>query len=101
MSCNFPTPPPFRLPVDLLPRDPALLAHCRRVAAVSAFVARELSLPERESHQLSAACLLHHYDCQLLGEPVVERLLAAVGAHSAVGPRVDPVPTDVRAVLSV
>jgi putative nucleotidyltransferase with HDIG domain len=91
----------FNLSPDLLPEDPALLAHCRRVAAVSTVLAQELSLSDRQRHRLTAACLLHHHDSGLVSESFVDRLLTDIGNFRGGPRRVNPLPPSVRTVLAV
>jgi putative nucleotidyltransferase with HDIG domain len=82
----------------LLPTDPALLGHCRRVAALAHLVAHHLFLPTEEKDQLHAACLLHHYDDGGFSPPALDRLLDDVCAGVRATPAVDPLPPAVRAI---
>jgi HD-like signal output (HDOD) protein len=68
--------------VGLLPREPGLLMHCRRVAALGQALAHQLFLTTEEKSLLHAGSLLHHYDLdftesamkQLLADLVYDRL---------------------------
>jgi HD-like signal output (HDOD) protein len=62
--------------VGLLPRDPGLLMHCRRVAALGQAVAHHLFLTTEQKSLLYAASLLHHYDIGLFAGGGMQRLMA-------------------------
>ena len=63
---------------QFLPTEPGLLAHCRRVAALSAEIALRLLLAPQERTILEQAALLHHSSL-LSPSPAPERLLADLG----------------------
>ena len=62
----------------LLPREPGLWAHCRRVAALGQAIGHQLFLPTDQKDLLKAASLLHHVPYDLLSGEGLRRLLADV-----------------------
>jgi putative nucleotidyltransferase with HDIG domain len=72
----------FRIPDQelpaLLPKTPALHAHCRRVAALAREIAIALPLPGRAIPLLEQAALLHHNASLLFGDAALDRLLREV-----------------------
>jgi HD-like signal output (HDOD) protein len=84
----------------LLPTDPALLAHCRRVAALAHLIAHHLFLPSEEKSLLHAACLLHHVN-RGFSAAAMSRLLADICPEAKpAGTPADPVPAPVLSALS-
>jgi putative nucleotidyltransferase with HDIG domain len=59
----------------LLPKDPGLSAHCRRVAGLATEIASALPLPGRSMPVLEQAALLHHNPSLLFGDAAMERIL--------------------------
>ncbi len=59
----------------LLPKDPGLAAHCRRVAGLATEIASALPLPGRAMPVLEQAALLHHNPSLLFGDAAMERIL--------------------------
>lgn len=84
--------------VRLLPREPGLWAHCRRVAALAQTLAHQLSLPAEQKGLLKAACLLHHRPFDLMSGPGLGRVLADLmpDPPPVIG---EPVPSGVREIL--
>jgi HD-like signal output (HDOD) protein len=79
------------------PAEPALRAHCERVAALANLISHRLFLTTGDKAMLQTACLLHHDDAGHLSHAAAERLLRDLGIAA---PRwADPVPAEVRAVL--
>ena len=83
----------------LLPREPGLWAHCRRVCALGQALGHQLFLPTDQKALLKAACLLHHVSYDLLSGEGLRKLLADVlpGAQRLV---TSLVPNEVRGVLA-
>ena len=65
-------PPSKRAPAA----DSGLDAHCRRVAAVAAEIARRLRLPDDTQKTVEQAARLHHYPLSLLEGVPLDRLMA-------------------------
>ncbi len=87
---------------ELLPDDPTLTAHCRRVAVLAAEIAREVKLPPAGAVLLRQAALLHHLPPLLRDPAAVGRLLADVlGADREYASRISVVPSDVASVLRI
>src|SRR5215469_10562068 len=63
---------------DLLPKEPGLQAHCRRVAILATEIANAIPLPARLLPLLEQAALLHHNPSLLFGEDAMDRLLEDV-----------------------
>jgi HD-like signal output (HDOD) protein len=85
---------------NLLPRDPGLLMHCRRVTALGQALAHHLFLPTEEKSLLYTASLLHHYDSGPLAEGGINRLMADLLDHPTPRFQHRAVPDDhVRRVL--
>src|SRR5579871_3057906 len=72
----------FRIPEQelstLLPAEPGLQAHCRRVAALAREIAAAVPLSGRLFPLLEQAALLHHNRRLEWGEPALDRLLRDV-----------------------
>jgi putative nucleotidyltransferase with HDIG domain len=69
----------FRIPQQelsaLLPSEPGLQAHCRRVAALAREIAAAVPLSGRMFPLVEQAALLHHNRGLIWGEPALNRLL--------------------------
>jgi putative nucleotidyltransferase with HDIG domain len=63
---------------DLLPKEPGLRAHCRRVAALASEIANTIPLSGDLLSLLEQAALLHHNPSLLFGEEAMDRLLQDV-----------------------
>ena len=81
-------------------KEPGLIAHCRRVAALGHLMAAQRRLSAEESTLLQNACLLHHHDAGIFSPAAVSRLLEDLGEECTVSfPAENVLPEDVRGVL--
>ena len=69
---------PYQVLSALLPEEPELQAHCRRVAVLAREIAAAVPLPGRAMPVLEQAALLHHSPSLLFGEGAMDRLLRDV-----------------------
>lgn len=63
---------------DLLPKEPGLQAHCRRVAVLASEIANAIPLSAGLLPLLGQAALLHHNPSLLFGQEAMDRLLQDV-----------------------